>query len=157
MQANALTAEVQTLADTVAANSATQFYAAGVTAGTNLVAGIESVVATYKIKLATTKTAKGVAKLEKSFTGDVNNVLAGLNFGMGTLMAEGGIVTGPTSIIAGEAGAEAIIPLDRFGDLGLGGNTNVTINVNGGDPNAVVDALRRYMQLNGSVPIRVSA
>ena len=34
---------------------------------------------------------------------------------------------------------------------------NVNINVNGGDPNAVVDALRRYMQLNGSVPIRVSA
>jgi hypothetical protein len=72
-------------------------------------------------------------------------------------MAEGGIVTGPTSIIAGEAGAEAIIPLDRFNDLGLGGATNVTINVNGGDPQAVVDALRRYMQLNGSVPIRVSA
>jgi hypothetical protein len=157
LQANALTAEVQTLADTVAANSATQFYSAGVLAGTNLVAGIESVVATYKIKLGKTKTAKGVAKLEKSFTGDVNSILAGLDFGMGTLMAEGGIVTGPTSIIAGEAGAEAIIPLDRFGDLGLGGATNVVINVNGGDPQAVVDALRRYMQLNGSVPIRVSA
>jgi hypothetical protein len=157
LQANALTAEVQTLADTVAANSATQFYSAGVLAGTNLVAGIESVVATYKIKLGKTKTAKGVAKLEKSFTGDVNSILAGLDFGMGTLMAEGGIVTGPTSIIAGEAGAEAIIPLDRFGDLGLGGNTNVVINVNGGDPQAVVNALRRYMQLNGSVPIRVSA
>ena len=128
LQANALTAEVQTLADTVAANSATQFYAAGVTAGTNLVAGIESVVATYKIKLGKTKTAKGVAKLEKSFTGDVNNVLAGLNFGMGTLMANGGIVTQATSIIAGEAGAEAIIPLDRFGDLGLGGgNINITV------------------------------
>ena len=128
LQANALTAEVQTLADTVAANSATQFYAAGVLAGTNLVAGIESVVATYKIKLGKTKTAKGVAKLEKSFTGDVNNVLAGLNFGMGTLMANGGIVTQATSIIAGEAGAEAIIPLDRFGDLGLGGgNINITV------------------------------
>ena len=128
LQANALTAEVQTLADTVATNSATQFYAAGVLAGTNLVAGIESVVATYKIKLGKTKTAKGVAKLEKTFTGDVNNVLAGLNFGMGTLMANGGIVTQATSIIAGEAGAEAIIPLDRLGDLGLGGgNINITV------------------------------
>jgi hypothetical protein len=38
---------------------------------------------------------------------------------------------------------------------GQGGN-NVNINVNGGDPNAVVNALRRYMQVNGSVPIRVS-
>lgn len=37
------------------------------------------------------------------------------------------------------------------------GGTSVNINVNGGDPQATVDALRRYMQLNGSVPIRVSA
>jgi hypothetical protein len=68
-------------------------------------------------------------------------------------MAAGGIVTGPTLAMIGEAGPEAVIPLDRMGSMG--GN-NVTINVNGGDPNAVVDALRRYMQLNGSVPIRVS-
>jgi hypothetical protein len=33
---------------------------------------------------------------------------------------------------------------------------DVTINVNGGDPNAVVDALRTYMRQNGSVPITVS-
>lgn len=33
---------------------------------------------------------------------------------------------------------------------------DVTINVNGGDPNAVVDALREYMRQNGSVPITVS-
>jgi hypothetical protein len=72
-------------------------------------------------------------------------------------MAEGGIVTRATSIVAGEAGAEAIIPLDRMSEFGMGGGNNVTINVNGGDPQAVVDALRRYMQLNGSVPIRVSA
>ena len=36
------------------------------------------------------------------------------------------------------------------------GGTSVNINVNGGDPQATVDALRRYMQLNGSVPIRVA-
>lgn len=35
------------------------------------------------------------------------------------------------------------------------GDTNVQINVNGGDPDAVVGALRRYMQVNGAVPIRV--
>jgi len=33
---------------------------------------------------------------------------------------------------------------------------DVTINVNGGDPNAVVDALREYMRQNGSIPIEVS-
>ena len=71
------------------------------------------------------------------------------------MLANGGIVTGPTLAMIGEKGPEAVIPLDRMGSMG-GGN-NVTINVNGGDPNAVVDALRRYMQLNGSVPIRVSS
>jgi hypothetical protein len=68
-------------------------------------------------------------------------------------MAAGGIVTGPTLAMIGEAGPEAVIPLDRMGSMG--GN-NVTINVNGGDPNAVVNALRTYMRQNGSVPIRVS-
>jgi phosphotransferase system HPr-like phosphotransfer protein len=34
---------------------------------------------------------------------------------------------------------------------GMGGG--VTINVNGGDPNAVVQALRDYIRQNGSVPI----
>jgi hypothetical protein len=74
------------------------------------------------------------------------------------MMANGGIVKaspGGTLALIGEGGKdEAVIPLDRMGSMG--GN-NVTINVNGGDPNAVVDALRRYMQLNGSVPIRVSS
>ena len=37
-----------------------------------------------------------------------------------------------------------------------GGDTNVQIHVNGGDPQQVVEALRRYMQVNGSVPIRVA-
>jgi hypothetical protein len=32
----------------------------------------------------------------------------------------------------------------------------VNINVNGGDPNAVVAALRTYMQANGSVPIKTT-
>ena len=35
-------------------------------------------------------------------------------------MASGGIITRPTNIIAGEAGAEAIVPLNRLGDLSIG-------------------------------------
>jgi hypothetical protein len=68
-------------------------------------------------------------------------------------LADGGIVTGPQLALIGEAGPEAVIPLDRMGSMG--GN-NVTINVNGGDPQSVVNALRTYMRQNGSVPIRVS-
>ena len=68
-------------------------------------------------------------------------------------LANGGIVNSPTLALIGEAGPEAVVPLDRMGSMA----TNVTINVNGGDPNAVVDALRRYMFQNGVVPIRTAA
>jgi hypothetical protein len=72
-------------------------------------------------------------------------------------MADGGVVTRATTITAGESGPEAIIPLDRLGSMGFGGNNGgVTINVNGGDPQSVVNALRTYMRQNGSVPIKVS-
>lgn len=71
------------------------------------------------------------------------------------MLAAGGIVTGPTLAMIGEAGPEAVIPLDRMGQMG-GGGTTVNIHVNGGDPQSVVDALRTYMFRNGSVPIRIS-
>ena len=74
------------------------------------------------------------------------------------MLAEGGIVVnGAQLAVIGEAGPEAVIPLDRMGEFGMGGNApSVNIHVNGGDPQAVVDALRTYMFRNGSVPIRVS-
>jgi hypothetical protein len=73
------------------------------------------------------------------------------------MLAQGGIVTSPTLAMIGEGrGPEAVIPLDRMGEFGMGGGNNVTINVQGGDPQAVVDALRRYMYQNGTIPIRVS-
>ena len=68
------------------------------------------------------------------------------------LLAEGGIVNSATLAVIGEKGPEAVIPLSKMDSMG--GN-NVTIHVNGGDPDQVVNALRRYMQINGSVPIRV--
>jgi hypothetical protein len=72
------------------------------------------------------------------------------------MLADGGIVRSATLAVIGEAGPEAVVPLSRAGEFGMGGGGNVTINVNGGDPQQVVNALRRYMQVNGSVPIRVS-
>jgi len=69
------------------------------------------------------------------------------------MLAQGGIVTSATLAMIGEKGPEAVIPLDRMSQMG--GNS-VNINVNGGDPNAVVQALRTYMRQNGSVPIKIS-
>jgi hypothetical protein len=53
-------------------------------------------------------------------------------------------------------GPEAVIPLDRMGEFGMGGGTTVNINVTSADPNAVVQALRTYMRQNGSIPIRTN-
>ena len=73
---------------------------------------------------------------------------AGLDY---KAMATGGIVTSPTMALIGEAGPEAVIPLSKMGGMGGG----ITVHVNGGDPQAVVDALRRYQRQNGFVPITV--
>lgn len=53
------------------------------------------------------------------------------------MFASGGIVTGPTLAMVGEAGPEAIIPLSAFAGgnalgRGGGGNSGLTVNVNGG-------------------------
>jgi hypothetical protein len=72
------------------------------------------------------------------------------------MLAQGGIVTGPTLAMIGEAGPEAVVPLSRAGEFGMGSRGDIYVTVQGADPNAVVDALRTYMFRNGSVPITVS-
>lgn len=44
-------------------------------------------------------------------------------------LADGGIVTAPTNALIGEAGAEAVIPLDKFGAMGTVVNVNVAGSV----------------------------
>jgi hypothetical protein len=70
------------------------------------------------------------------------------------MLANGGIVSSPTLAMIGERGPEAVVPLTGSNTPGLG--NSVTINVNGGDPNAVVAALRSYMRQNGAIPIRTT-
>ena len=95
-----------------------------------------------------------IGKLSFRFPGWVPG-LAGKGFDVPDIpkLADGGIVTGPTLALIGEAGPEAVVPLNRAGGLG----SNVTINVHGGDPDQVVAALRKYMRVNGAVPIRTTA
>jgi hypothetical protein len=68
------------------------------------------------------------------------------------MLAEGGIVTGPTLAMIGERGPEAVVPLDRYRG---GGGGDIYVTVQGGDPNAVVDALVKYSRQNGSLPAQV--
>lgn len=75
-----------------------------------------------------------------------------------TPFATGGIVTQPTRALIGEAGAEAVIPLDR---LESGMTVNVTINAGmGTDPaklgDEIVDVLTRYQRRNGALPLKVA-
>jgi hypothetical protein len=65
-------------------------------------------------------------------------------------MAEGGIVSSPTLALIGEAGPEAVVPLSRMGQMSS--PTNITVNVQGADPQQVVNALERYVRQNGALP-----
>jgi hypothetical protein len=76
----------------------------------------------------------------------------------GLAMAQGGIITKPTQVLAGENGKEAIIPLDR---LQSGMTINLTINAGmGTDPaklgDQIVDVLTRYNRRNGALPLKVA-
>lgn len=106
----------------------------------------------------------GVATLWNNTVGKLSFKVPGWVPGLGgkgfdvpniPMLAEGGIVTRPTLAMIGEGGQpEAVIPLSKLGNIG-GGNMYVTIQ--GGDPNAIVDALRRYQRQNGAIPIRTVA
>ena len=74
------------------------------------------------------------------------------------MLAEGGIVTGPTLAMIGEGnGPEAVIPLSKLGSMGFGGGAGITVNVNGGDPNSIVRALQQYVRQSGPVPVNTRA
>ena len=72
-------------------------------------------------------------------------------------MAEGGIVNSPTLALIGEAGPEAVVPLDRLNNGG-----GITINVTGGLATSaeigesVVNALRAYSRSAGPLQLQVA-
>ena len=141
---NQVVASVQTMADQIGLNAANNWYKAGVDNAKNYIIGVKKVLDT--IDLTKIKTKKQLRQALKSIT-------AALEV---PALKDGGITTGPTLALIGDnpGGREAVIPLNKLDQFG--GGSNVTINVSGGDPQAVVDALRRYMYQNGTVPIRVS-
>lgn len=59
-------------------------------------------------------------------------------------MATGGIVTSPTTALIGEAGPEAIIPLNRMGSMG-GSTVNVVINGSVTSEGDLVNAIRNAL------------
>ena len=149
-EANALTAKVQSLGESVGLNAATQFYQGGVDAGNSLVEGISSVVSKYKLKLSSKAlTEKQLKRLQRNFGIDVDFLMSG---GI-PAMANGGIVTGPTLALIGEAGPEAVIPLDRAGSMG---GINITVNaglVSSPDQvgQQIIEAIQKAQRRSGPV------
>ena len=75
------------------------------------------------------------------------------------MMAKGGIVTGPTLGVVGEAGPEAVIPLSRLGKMGESTVINLTVNAGMGADgrsigDAIVNELKRWSRKNGAVPVQ---
>ena len=79
--------------------------------------------------------------------------------GISGARASGGPVARGGSYIVGERGPELFTP-GTSGSItpnhALGGS-NITVNVNGGDPNAIVRALQQYVRQSGPVPVNTRA
>jgi hypothetical protein len=79
--------------------------------------------------------------------------------GISGARALGGPVAPGGSYLVGERGPELFTP-SSSGNItpnnALGG-ANITVNVNGGDPNSIVRALQQYVYQSGPVPVNTRA
>lgn len=118
-------------------------------------AGVVAKAETQFAQQGGTLTQSSVNKLTKTKTAGGKKVKSKIPATKIPAMADGGIVFTPTLALIGEKAPEAVVPLSQLNSMtGTGGNVYVTVT--SADPNAVVDALRRYQRQNGGIPIRVS-
>lgn len=169
-QVNTLIDATQSLADQVGQAGASQFYSAGVAQGEAMVQGVvdaitragfsitpageivnQKAIDTVNAQLAAfRKSGNKLTKKEKKKITDLANSL-GVDV---PAMAKGGIVTSPTLALIGEAGPEAVVPLNKSNAMG----TTINISVNAGlgaDGVAIgrqiVDEIKRYERSSGKV------
>ena len=73
--------------------------------------------------------------------------------------ANGGPVMSGTTYLVGEQGPELFTP-SSSGNItpnhAMGGGSTITVNVNGGDPDAVVRAIQKYARQNGAIPLQTT-
>jgi HAMP domain-containing protein len=162
-ETNALVEAAQRAADKVGLQAANNWYKTGVDQATFIVNGLEAELTKLTPKLMA-KMDEIAAKLKRSVNIDVtvtervNRIVSSISSSI-PKMADGGIVTGPTLAMIGEAGPEAVIPLSQMGNIGGSG---VTINVAGGLSTSaeigqsVVNALRAYSRTAGPLQLNVA-
>lgn len=138
-----LSAGVSEAADYIAKLSADKWFKSGVDQATKVVEGVQSIIDQTEFALKFVVSVEGANQLGAAFGSNVQNVMNG---------------GAPAPMFnPAEFSAAAFMALGQpAGGGGAVRTSSVNINVNGGDPNAVVDALRRYMQSNGSVPIKTT-
>ena len=138
---------INAAADRIAKLTADKWFKSGVDQATKIVEGVNSVIADTEFMLKFAVDPESVAAIGAQLDASLGNV-----FGGGTAPAP---TTNPFGPVLGSINASPNMGGGRVSAASVG-DSNVTINVNGGDPNAVVSALRTYMRQNGSVPIKVS-
>jgi hypothetical protein len=104
---------------------------------------------------------KGINKVRRELNQTELSLVANVKFGRLEVpelvpLATGGIVTRPTNALIGEAGPEAVIPLNKLGQMGGGPTYNITVNAGMGTNGAqvgeqIVNAIRRYERTSGPV------
>jgi hypothetical protein len=163
-ETNALVEAAKAAADKIGIQAAERWYKTGVDQAQFIVDGLEAELTKLTPKLMA-KMDQIAAKLKRTVNIDViitervNRIVAGVTTSI-PAMAEGGIVTGPTLALIGEAGPEAVVPLSQMGNMATG--RGVTINVTGGLATSaeigqsVVNALRAYSRTAGPLQLNVA-
>lgn len=129
-------------ADQIAKLSADKWFQSGVDQAQAVVNGINSLIGDTEFALKFVVTIDGANQLGAMFGSNAATIMSG--------------GTAAPMFNPADFSAAAFMALGQpAGGGGQVRTSSVNINVNGGDPNAVVSALRTYMRQNGSVPIRV--
>ena len=129
----------------IATLTADKWFKSGVTQAENLVKGVQSVIDSTEFELKFVTTIEGAQAAGATFEQNLQTVTGG------------GTIATPSNPFGGVLGSINATPNTIYqNNPGAVSSQSVNINVNGGDPNAVVSALRTYMRTNGSVPIKVS-
>jgi hypothetical protein len=139
-----ISSTVNAAADRIAKLTADKWFKSGVDQAQAIVNGVNSVIADTEFLLKFAVDPASVTLIGEQ-----------LDAGLGTVLG-GGAAPAPTTNPFGPVLGSINASPNMDGSRVSNETANVTINVNGGDPNAVVSALRAYMRTNGSVPIRVS-
>jgi len=142
-----ISSTINAAADRIAKLTADKWFKSGVDQAQAIVDGVNSVIADTEFLLKFALDPASVAAIGAQLDANLGTV-----FGGGTAPAP---TTNPFGPVLGSINTSTNADMSRFNTGGVSA-ASVTINVNGGDPNAVVSALRTYMRQNGSVPIKVS-